>query len=146
MTTQLDFLFASFLRDYLDTADSRAAGVPAEEDCALLGMDADSDEKDPRICIHVEETGSGRSRQLAVVAVARGTAPRATTAPWLAAVGERLADRTALHAFIGTLTTEQRTGWQLHHITRPMGAKIQRQEGGVIESGVGLVMHVMVEL
>jgi len=146
MTTQLDLLFATFLRDYLDTADSRACGVPSAADCALLSMDADSDEKDPRICILAEETGSGRSRQLSVVAVARGTVARETTAPWLAAVGERLADRAALHAFIGGLTAAQRTGWQLHHITPPMTAKIQRQEGGIIESGVGLVMHVMVEL
>lgn len=144
MTTQLDLLFAAFLRDYLDTAASRAAGVPAAADCALLPMDADVEEKDPRICLTVEVSGSGRSRQLAVIAVARGTQPRAITAPWLAACGERLADEASLYAFIATLPEAQRTGWELHHLTRPMEVKVQRQEGGVIESGIGVVMSVMV--
>lgn len=144
MTTQLDFLFASFLRDYLDTAASRAVGIPAADDCALLSMDADSDDKDPRICLMVDVQGSGRSRQLNVAAVARGTQPRSVTAPWLAACGERLADAASLYAFIATLLEAQRTGWELNHITRPMEVKIQREEGGVIESGVGVVMSVMV--
>lgn len=144
MTQQLDFLFADFLRDYLDTVASRAVGIPAAADCALLSMDADADEKDPRICILVEESGTGRLRQLQIIAVARGTATRETTSPWLAAVGERLADQTSLFAFLATLTEAQRTGWLLQHISRPMSAKIQRQEGGVIESGVAVVMQVMI--
>lgn len=144
MTTQLDFLFASFLRDYLDTTASRLAGIPAAADCALLAMDADSDDKDPRICILAEVTGTGRQRQVQVVAVARGTQPRSVTAPWLAACGERLADQDSLHAFIQTLTETQRTGWQLHHVTRPMEMQVKREDSGVIESATGVVMHVMV--
>lgn len=144
MTQELDLLFAGIARAYLDTADSRAAGVPAAADCALLAMDADSDERDPRICIVVEEQGEGRSRQLTVVAVARGTQPRSVTSPWLASCGERLADMASFYDFLQTLTEAQRTGWQLHHITRPQGAKVQREPGGVIESGVGVQMHLMV--
>lgn len=144
MTTQLDFLFASFLRDYLDTAESRAVGVPAANLCALLRMDADVEDKDPRICLMADVQGSGRSRQLNVAAVARGTQPRSVTAPWLAACGERLADAASLYAFIATLPQDKRTGWELHHITRPMEAKIQREEGGVIEAAVGVVMHLTV--
>ena len=144
MTTQLDYLLASVLRDYLDTAASRVAGIPAAADCALLSMDADDDEADPRICVMAEVSGTGRSRQVNVIAVARGTQPRSVTAPWLAAVGERLADTESLYEFISTLTESQRTGWQLHHITRPMEARAQREENGVVESGTGVVLHIMV--
>lgn len=144
MTQELDFLFSAIARAYLDTADSRAAGVPAAADCALLAMDADTDERDPRICLVVDEQGEGRSRNLTVVAVARGTQPRSVTSPWLAACGERLADMASFCAFIQTLTEDQRTGWELQHITRPQGAKVQREPGGAVESGVGVQMHLMV--
>ena len=142
MNNQLDFFFSRFLRDYLDTAESRAAGVPAAAECALLAMDAEDDEKDPRIAVLVDVSGSGRARQLNVICVASGSAPRATTAPWLAACGERLADEAALYAFIRTLPGADRAGWQLDHITRPMDGSVKR--GELIESGCGVVMSVTV--
>ncbi|MDP1587071.1 MAG: hypothetical protein Q8M07_04980 [Prosthecobacter sp.] len=144
MTQQLDILFANISRDYLDTDASRSAGVPAANACALLSMDADTDDKDPRICLMVDVQGSGRSRQLNVIALARGTQPRAVTAPWLAAVGERLADAASFYAWLKTLPEEKRAGWELHHLTRPLNVKVQHEEGGVIESGIGVAMHVMV--
>lgn len=142
MNNQLDFLFSRFLRDYLDTAESRAAGVPAAASCALLAMDAEDDEKDPRITVIVDVSGSGRARQLNVACVARGSAPRETTAPWLAACAERLADEAALYAYIRTLPGADRTGWQLDHITRPMDGRVQR--GDMMEAACGVVMSVTV--
>lgn len=138
MTTQLDLLFTSILHGYLDTAESRAAGVPAAAACALLKMDQDTDERDPRICLSVTEDGTGREKTLSVIAVSRGTAPRSTTGPWLQKVGERLADEPALMAYIATLPADQRTGWQLEAISPPLPGKIDRQDGGIIESGIGV--------
>lgn len=138
MTTQLDLLFVDIFHAYLDTAASRAVGVPAAADCALLKMDGDSDEKDPRICITAEMEGTQRSKSINVIAVVRGTAARSVTGPWLEAVGERMADESALLAHIATLTLAQRTGWQIEHLSPPMPARILREEGGVSESGIGV--------
>lgn len=138
MTTQFDLLFTDIFHAYLDTDESRTAGVPAAADCALLKMDGDSDEKDPRICITVEIEGVHREKTVNVIAVARGTATRAVTGPWLAKVGDRMADEKALLAYIATLPLEQRSGWQLEHLSPPMPARIVREEGGVSESGVGV--------
>ncbi len=144
MTKQLDLTFVHIIHGYLDTAASRTAGIPAAADCALLKMDSDADDKDPRICITADEQGSARSRQITVGAVARGTAARSVTDPWLVAIGDRLADHTALFAHIATLDAALRTGWQIEHITPPATMKVQREENGPIESGVGIQIHLTV--
>ena len=137
MTTQLDLLFTEIMHGYLDTAASRTAGVPAAADCALQKMDAEVDEKDPRICITVTENSERtRTRQLVVMAVARGRAPRSTTGPWLAKVGDRMADEKELMAYIATLPVEKRTGYQIEHLSRPMPGTIVR--GEAVESGIGV--------
>lgn len=141
---QLDLLFTEIIHGFLDTAASRTAGVPAAADCALLRMDGDAAEKDPRICITVEEEGTTRSRQLSIIAVARGTQPRSITGPWLAKVGDRMADEPELMAYIAALPLEKRTGYQIEKISRPMPAKIVRDEGGLIEAGIGIKIHVTV--
>jgi len=138
MTTQPDILFTAIFHGYLDTADSRTAGVPAAADCALLKMDQDTDERDPRICITVEVEGTTRTKTVNVIAICRGSKPRSITAPWLQAVGDRMADERHLMAYIATLDLAQRTGWQFEHLSPPMPAKIQREDGGIIESGIGV--------
>lgn len=138
MTTELDLLFTEIFHGYLDTAASRTAGVPAAASCALLKMDAETDEKDPRICIQVTVEGDSRSKQIDVIAVARGTAARSVTGPWLAAVGDRMADEKELLAYIATLPVEKRTGWQFENLSPPMPGKIAREENGTVESGIGV--------
>lgn len=144
MLTQLDLLFVDIFHAYLDTAASRALGVPAAADCALLKMDGDSDEKDPRICITAEMEGTTRTKAISVIAVARGTQPRSVTGPWLAKVGERMADESALLAFIAALPAEQRQGWQFETLSPPMQARILREEGGTSESGIGVRLLVSI--
>jgi hypothetical protein len=138
MTTQPDLLFVDIFHGFLDTAASRAAGVPAASACALLKMDGDVDDKDPRICITAEMEGTGRAKSINVIAVSRGTQPRSVTGPWLAKVGERMADEAALLAYIATLSAAQRIGWQFEHLSPPMPARIVREDGGVSESGIGV--------
>lgn len=140
MTTQPDLLFVDIFHGFLDAAESRTAGVPATSECALLKMDGDAEEKDPRICIMVEWEGTGIAKQINVIAVARGTKPRSITGPWLAKVADRMADETALLAYIATLPAEKRQGWQFEHLSPPMPAKVMREEGGSIESGIGVRM------
>lgn len=144
MTTELDLLFVDIFHGYLDTAASRTAGVPAASACALLKMDGDANEKDPRICIHVTVEGESRSKQINVSAVARGSQPRSTTGPWLAKIGDRMADEIALLAYIATLPVEKRTGWQFEALSHPMPAKVMREEGGIIESGIGVRLLVTI--
>ncbi len=144
MTTELDLLFAEIFHAYLDTAASRGAGVPAAADCALLRMDSDEDDKDPRICITAEMAGTGHTKSINVIAVSRGTMPRSITGPWLAKVGERMADETSLLAHIATLPLAQRTGWQFEHLSPPMPARILREEGGISESGIGVRLLITV--
>lgn len=140
----LDLTFVAFIHSYLDTAASRATGIPAANVCALLQQDADSEDKDPRICITAEEQGSARSRQISVVALARGSVARSATDPWLAAIGNRLANHAALYAHIAAQPIIKRTGYQIEHITPPAAAKVQREENGPIESGVGIQIHLTV--
>lgn len=144
MTTQLDLLFVDIFHGFLNSAASRAAGVPAASDCALLKMDGDTDDKDPRICITAEMEGTGHTKSINVIAVSRGTKPRSITGPWLAKVGERMADETALLAHIATLPLAQRTGWQFEHLSPPMPSRILREEGGISESGIGVRLLITV--
>lgn len=144
MSITLDLLFTEIIHGFLDTAASRTAGVPAANQCKLMKMDSEDTEADPRICITVEEEGTGRGRQMNVIAVARGSKARAITGPWLAKVGDRMADEKALMAYIAALPVEKRTGYQIEHISRPLPAKIVREEGGLIESGIGIRIHLTV--
>lgn len=144
MTSPLDLLLVDIVHSYLDTAASRTAGVPAANVCALLKQDADTDDIDPRLCVTAVEQGEGRVRQVNVSILARGSMARSVSAPWLSAVWDRLADRTAFFVHLASLTVAQRSGWQLEEMTRPFAARIQREEGGVIESGVGLTFHLTV--
>ena len=139
-----DLLFSSIIRDYLDTDESHAAGVPAHTDCALLRMDADSDDVDPRICIIGDEHGETRQKQIHVVAVCRGTKARSITDPWLNQVKARLYNQDALWAFIAALPLEQRVGYQIERISPPGAAKVQRGENGPIEIGVGIIFFVTI--
>lgn len=138
MTTQPDLLFSDLFHAYLDTAESRAAGVPAAADCALLKMDEDTDERDPRLCIMATEDGTMRSKTITIVAVCRGTQPRSITGPWLQKVGERMADVDDFLAWLATQPAEKRQGWQFETLSPPQPAKIDRENNGVIESGIGV--------
>lgn len=144
MTTELDLLFTGIFHGYLDTADSRAAGVPAAADCALLQMDGDADERDPRICIRAEVEGVHRTKTITVTAVCRGTQPRSVTGPWLAAVGDRMANKRQLMAYIAALPVAQRSGWQFESLSPPAPAKITREDGSVIETGIGVQMVITI--
>lgn len=140
----LDLLFSKIVRDFLDTAESHAAGVPASTDCALLRMDSGEDDVDPRICLVADEQGGNRSKQIHVVAVCRGTQLRSITDPWLDKVKDRLYNQTALCAFIAALPLDQRTGYQIERISPPGAAKVQREENGPIETGVGIIFFVTI--
>ena len=140
----LDLLFTEIIHGYLDTAASRLAGIPSAADCALMKMDAEDDEKDPRITIIASELGENRSRQIAIVAVCRGTATRAVTDPWMNAVRDRLADQSALFQYLAALPVSKRTGYQIEKITPPNAAKVQRDPMASIETGIGVIIHVTI--
>lgn len=144
MLTELDLLFVDIFHGFLDTAASRALGVPAAADCALLKMAGDTDEKDPRICITAEVEGTNRSKTVNIIAVARGTSARSITGPWLAKIGDRMADQSALLAYIGTLAASLRTGWQLEALSPPMPARIVHETPGTSESGIGVRLLITV--
>ena len=136
-----DLLFSTIIHGYLNTDASRAAGIPAAAECALFEMDSEDDDKDPRIVILASETGEHRARQIGVVAVSRSTKGRTITDPWMTKVKERLADQTALFAYIAALPVAQRTGYQIEKITPPNAAKVQRDAMSSIEVGVGIIIH-----
>ncbi len=139
-----DLIFTNFIHGYLDTAASRAVGIPAAAVCALLKMDADTDDLDPRICITAEEQGTNRSRQLTVTISARGTVARATTDPWLDAIALRLADHHQLALHLAAQNYSTRLGYQIEHVTPPAAVRVQRTETGPIESAVAITFHLTV--
>lgn len=144
MTQLLDLLFVDIIHGYLDTAASRLAGIPSAANCGLLKMDADMDDLDPRIAITAVESGENRSRQIAIIAVCRGTKPRSITDPWMAKVRERLADLDAFFEYYAALPEAQRTGYQIEKISPPHAGKLQRDPMGPIETGVGMVIYLTV--
>jgi len=144
MNQLFDLLFVDIIHGYLDTGASRTAGIPAASDCALQKMDADEDEHDPRIAITAVENGETRSRQIAIIAVCRGTQSRSITDPWMAAIRARLGDLDAFFDYIAALPVEKRTGYQIEKVSPPHAGKLQRDPMGPIESGVGIVIHLTV--
>ena len=140
----LDLLFTDIVHGYLDTAASRLKGIPAAAACALMKMDSEEDDKDPRMVILATEAGENRSRQIAVIAVCRSTAGRAVIDPWMTAVKLRLADQAALFAHIAAQPVAKRTGYQIEMITPPNAAKVQRDAMAAIEVGVGVIFHLTV--
>lgn len=144
MNQMLDLLWVEIIHGYLNTDASRAAGVPPAADCALQKMDADEDDHDPRIAITAVESGENRSRQIAVIAVCRGTKPRSITDPWLAKVRERLGDLKAFFAYYAALPVEKRTGYQIEKLSPPHAGKLQRDPMGPIEVGVGVIIYITV--
>lgn len=144
MTPVLDTLFVEIVQGYLDTNDSRAAGIPATADCALLKMDSDADDQDPRIAITAVENGENRNRQISVIAVCRGTKPRSITDPWMTAVRYRLADLDAFFDYYAALPVAQRSGYQIEKVSPPHAGKLQRDPTGPIETGVGIIIYVTV--
>lgn len=144
MTQMLDLLFVDVIHGYLNTAESRAAGIPAAATCALQKMDADEDEFDPRIAITAVENGENRSRQISVIAVCRSTQARPITDPWMAAVRMRLADLDAFFRYYAALPVAKRTGYQIEKISPPHAGKLQRDPMGPVENGVGIIIYVTV--
>ena len=144
MNQLLDLLFVDIIHGYLNTDASRAAGIPAAALCALQKMDSDEDDRDPRIAITAVENGENRSRQIAIIAVCRGTEPRSTTDPWMAALRARLADLDAFFKYLAALPVEKRRGYQIEKVSPPHAGKLQRDPMGPIESGVGIVIYVTV--
>ena len=144
MNQTFDLLFVDIIHGYLNTAASRAAGIPAAADCGLLKMDADVDDQDPRIAITAVENGENKSRQIAVIAVCRGTKARSITDPWMAKVRARLGDLDAFFDYLAGLPVEKRTGYQIEKVSPPHAGKLQRDPMGPIESGIGIVIYITV--
>lgn len=144
MNQMLDLLFVEIIHGYLNTDESRAAGVPAAADCALQKMDADEDDHDPRIAITAVENGENRNRQILVIAVCRGTKPRSITDPWMTGVRKRLGDLRAFFDYYAALPVEKRTGYQIEKISPPHAGKLQRDPMGPIEFGVGVIVYATV--
>lgn len=144
MNQTFDLLFVDIVHGYLNTAASRAAGIPAATECALQKMDADEDEHDPRIAITAVESGENRSRQISVIAVCRSTKARSITDPWMAKVRGRLGDLDAFFDYLAVLPVEKRTGYQIEKVSPPHAGKLQRDPMGPIESGVGIVIYITV--
>lgn len=144
MNQMLDALWVDIIHGYLNTAESRAAGVPAAADCALQKMDADEDDHDPRIAITAIENGENRNRQISVIAVCRGTKARSITDPWMMGVRKRLGNLNAFFQYYAALPVEKRTGYQIEKISPPHADKLQRDAMGPIEVGVGIIVYATV--
>lgn len=143
-----DLLMAQILHGYLDTAESRAQGVPAAADCELLLMDAGLAERVPAMLVAGTELKGKKSagRRTVVVTVflqallknQDADAPqdeeslaqvktRPEVAVWLDAVESRLRDTTSLSAYMATLDASVKAGWTVMNY-QPLGQEEMKRE------------------
>lgn len=125
-----DIHFNEFFQAYLRTSASVTAGVPAAATLPIrTAQDKDTATR-PRVVIsNVRRTETLQNvfdAQFTVTLHTLNDASNGTTEEqaeaWLQQIRQRLADRTALQAYIATLSTEAQTGWQpavLHVLALP---------------------------
>lgn len=143
-----DLFFSQVLLEFLQHADSEAAGVPAEAVLPKLVMDSGQLQTLPGLVISAEEApGSSQHKHvlnfvLAILFKNRAVGEDAATdaaslgrsmtateaAQMLDAVESRLMDRAAFGAFLAGLSEERRTGWKILKWRRLAQPQLRRQE------------------
>lgn len=141
--------FNEFWRDYLSTAESQAAGVPATADVRLLIEQDRATPLRPYLIIsHERRPETLRNVYDAKMIITlhtledptSGTTPEAAE-DILTAIRNRVSDIPAVQAYIATLpralATDAGRQWQpavLHTIAQPWEAKLEEKEGHMARS------------
>lgn len=121
---------ATLVRSYLDTAASHAAGVPA---WPIQRQDDGSTLRYPSITVRADERSGNRLRVVNVQIVVHVAPREGDTAQTdaaeaaLAAIQAQLRDGDAFYAHLAAAPVEQRTGWQLHHLTTVTPEDVRRE-------------------
>ncbi len=160
MTVQPDYLVAELWRDYLSTAESIAAGVPADEVLPKTIMDSGVEGDNVRLVIIAkEEKSRGGMRRMkitpALVAWLKATTAdaaavvdqrtRQEASEMLRKIHQRLSDHEAFFGWLATLPLERRTGWVALEVPR-VGGDMEpiRREGGEYIYGLSWIWPIAV--
>lgn len=150
---KLSRVFAQLVLEYLDTAESHAAGVPTSDVCPLFIVDHGGDK--PSTCLIVEgvDRGGNRVKEIAVVVThhmqlgvdeSSCQVSAEISAAWLGAIESRLRNAAAWWLWLASLPPERRAGWALSHITFPALVEIRRDETGEAQDAFAVEFFVMI--
>jgi|GEM_PF-2208344 len=143
-----DYLCATLIRDYLASAASITAGVPADSILPKQIMDSGETRKVPCLAINAAESGdSSGARRVVDVGVllpymlkstdsnaptdATSTArtiSRATASQYMDLIECRLRDTAAFSTYLATLSEDTREGWAILRIRVRQQPAIQREK------------------
>ena len=150
-----DLFFNELFRDYLRTSASITAGVPTTAQMPIRAAQDKEPVTRPRAVIsHARRTETLENvydATFTVTAHILDDATQGTTADqaeaWLQKIRQRLADRTALRAYITALATETKTGWQpaVHHCMALAFKRERDEEKGHLELSFDFTFTVIVE-
>ncbi len=150
-----DLFFNELFRDYLRTAGSISAGVPTTAQMPIRTAQDKQAATQPRAVITHERRAETNiyvyDALFTVTAHLLDDDDQGTTATqgeaWLQKIRQRIADKTAVQAYIATLTEEVQADWQptvLHVMALPF--KRDREEGkGELELSFDFTFTVVVE-
>lgn len=159
-----DLFFANLFLEYLQHADSVAAGVPGPEDLQMLILDSGHLQELPGLVITVGEVEGGSSHRRVLNGIfallyrnrAMGTdaaADEASLARSLTreeasrmqdAIESRLMDRDAFGAFLAALPEERREGWTITKYRRLAAPPQKRAEKPTAHQSLMVAVEVQV--
>ena len=139
----LETLFAETLKDYLETAEALAAGLPSPTVLNYIAGHEIGDKDRPLMTVAVERA-TQTHEELAVLictfkmevnVASNGAAGSGFTTPtaaetWMRALRSHLADKETLATHLGTLSESDRTGWKvlLHYMPPHFKPEIDGQD------------------
>lgn len=151
-----DLFFNELFRDYLRTTASLSAGVPTAAQMPIrAAQDKDPVTRPRAVISHVRRTETSENVYDATITVTAhilDDATQGTTAEqaeaWLQKIRQRLADRTALRAYITALSTETKTGWQpaVHHCLATPFKRDREEDTAHLQLSFDFTFTVIVEL
>jgi hypothetical protein len=162
MTTQPDLMVAQLVLDYLQHADSIAAGVPDEETLPKGLMDSGEKNEPPALVIVAKESdGSDAYRKIQVrpvlltwlkstaagAAAVQNQSTREDASTWLRSIDARLADMDGWAAFLESLPEDRLCGWTLLDLPRRSSDLVMRDKdnAAVISYGLTWEWKIVVE-
>lgn len=131
-----DVYFNGLFRDFLATAESLAAGVPAEVPMTTA-QESDAEATRPQFVISHEredvpndEVYQARFSVRLMTNEAEGSDSYEESEGWLQSVRDRLANETAVRAYVAALDAGVAAGWQPVRLHVPQGAFTKVREEG----------------
>lgn len=144
----LDLQFATLIKNYLDHADSVAAGVPSAETLPrVLAKTAGNDVKAAQARITASAEGNGKGGKITVTVNVAGQLSASITAAVLSGyqkqIQDRLANSNAFYLWLHNQSEDDRTGFQITKYGLPRTVDVELMpEDKILQFPVVLVISI----